>query len=173
VTRPKAVQPFQVPSVDRYMILQLGPRTARPGNSRELVLQVFHRTTGGGVSVLIEPDQVGILARWFTSTEAVTHSSGGHPPLGPQPDGSFQEPTLYYRQFIVLPSFWTLRDLQTTAETEMLDNGGCRVSVFWNGSGRTRSATLSAEDRRAVAGFLTKFDRDGWATDGITYEDGK
>ena len=28
---------------------------------------------------------------------------------------------------------------------------------------------LSAEDRRAVAGFLTRFERDGWATTGFTY----
>lgn len=164
------MQAFRVPAVDRYSILQLGPRYARPGNSRELVLQVFHRTTGGAVSVLIEEDQVGVLARWFTGTERVTYHDGGHPPLGPQPDGSFQEPTIYFREFTVVPTAWILRDLQTTARGSVQDNGGCTVSISWNGSGRTRSATLSAEDRRAVGGFLTRFDRDGWATDGVTFE---
>lgn len=158
------VRAFQTMAVDRHNILQLGPRTARPGKSRELVLQVFHRTTGGGVSVLIEEGQVDVLARWFTGTEPVTHHEGGHPPLGPQPDGSFQEPTIYFREFTVVPSAFTLRDLQTTARASTGDNGGCTVAIGWNGSGRTRSATLSGEDRRAVGGFLTRFARDGWTT---------
>lgn len=167
------VRSFQVISADGYIVVGFGPRYRNPGNSRELALQVFHRTMGGGVSVLIEPEQVGILAQWFTAEEPTVHSSGGHPSLGPQPGGSFQEPTLYYRQFIVLPHTWILRDLQTTAEAENTDNGGCDIWIKWNGSGRTRSASLSPEDRRAVAGFLTRFDRDGWATGGITYENGK
>lgn len=168
--RGTAVRPFRVMSADGYNVLQFGPRHARPSAAnRELVLQIFHRTIDGGVSALVTAEQVGVLARWFESTEPVVHHDGGHPPLGPQPDGSFQEKTIYYREFSVLPHIWTLRDLQTSAEAEMLENDRCAVRVWWHGSGRARAAELSAEDRRAVAGFLTRFARDGWATTGFVY----
>jgi hypothetical protein len=169
-TRGPAVRPFQVTSVNGYNIVQFGPRYVHPpATDRELVLSIYHRTTGGDISVLITPDQVGVLARWFTGEEPVVHHTGGHPPLGAQPDGSFQEPTIYFREFAVLPSVWTIRDLQTSAEAEMLENDRCAVRLWWHGSGRGRSAELSAEDRRAISGFLTKFERGGWATTGVTF----
>ena len=168
------VRPFQLRAVNGLDVFQLGPRTHRPGNSRELSLSVFHRTLGGAVGVLIAPEQIGILTQWFTGTLTEDHHEGGPPVPVPQPDGSFQEPTVYYREFNVMSTVWLLRDLQTSAKAMSLKNGGCVVRSWWHGSGRSRSAELSAEDRRAVGAFLTRFDRDGWATGGVTYEgDGK
>lgn len=162
MARTPKVKPFWLTSMGGYNIIEFGPRYPQPGASRELVLQVFHRTTDGRVSVLIEPDQVDVLGRWFLGEEVVIHHSGGHRPLGEQPDGSFQEPTEYFREFTVFNHAWTLRDLQTTAEAIRDPDGTVEITISWNGSGRTRSARLSSEDRRAVAGFLTKFHRDGW-----------
>lgn len=156
------IEPFRVTAINGRDVLQFGPRYPDSYASRELFMRVYHRTTGGDVSVLVTPEQVGVLARWFLGEQPVIHASGGHPPLGEKPDGSFQEPTLYFREFTVIRETFVLRDLQTTATGTALPNGGCSVGIVWNGSHSGRAAVLAAEDRRAVAGFLTKFERDGW-----------
>lgn len=50
--------------VDHNDVLQVGARHKKPC-SDDLVLQVFHRTTGGGRSVLIEREQAAELHDWL------------------------------------------------------------------------------------------------------------
>lgn len=58
----KKIVPFQL--VGGNDVFQLGPRYTRPYDDTT-VLSVFHRTTGGGVSWLIEEGRLAIFAEWL------------------------------------------------------------------------------------------------------------
>ncbi len=117
---------------DGRMILEFCSRYARPQDDMT-VMNVFHRTTDGGVSVLLEREDIRPLANWFAGT----------------------------KPFLAPVTLMELDGTQTRAVFK--DYGPTvGVTVAWKGSGRARSVTLSGEDRRAVAAWLDHIDRNGW-----------
>ncbi|MFI7642240.1 hypothetical protein [Nonomuraea sp. NPDC049400] len=68
---PRRIPPFQIAGNsdsakpgNYSMVLQFGPRYSPPLD-HTMVLTVFHRTNGGGVSVLVDDEQAAALAAWL------------------------------------------------------------------------------------------------------------
>jgi hypothetical protein len=145
------------------MIVQLGARYARPLDDTT-VLNVFHRTTDGGISVLLERDEFHTLAQWLAGQWPVP---GGEEFFqeGPVRRGETGIP-LAYREVRQTVGQFMIHDLQTTAiltKAGNTDRGrGMAVLVRWNGSGRTVSALLRDVQVTLFEEFVTDADTKGW-----------
>lgn len=67
----KKIPPFQLMAVNGREVLEFGPRYTRMAYDDTMIVQLFHRTLGGGVSVLLERYHFADFARWLSSDERV------------------------------------------------------------------------------------------------------
>lgn len=151
------------------MIVELSARYARPLDDTT-VLNVFHRTTDGGISVLLERDEFHTLAQWLAGQwpapggeEFFQEGPGaGHSPVRRDETGV----PLHYREIRQTVGQFMIHDLQTTAiltKAGNTDRGrGMAVLVRWNGSGLTRSALLRDVQVTLLEEFVTDADTKGW-----------
>jgi hypothetical protein len=72
----RRITPFQVVGTDGRNVLQFGPRYARLAYDDTTVISLFHRTTGGNVSVLLERYHFADFARWLAAGERIWHYEG-------------------------------------------------------------------------------------------------
>jgi len=63
------ITPYQQVGTDGRTVLEFGPRYSRVPQDDTTLLSVFHRTTNGGVSFLLERDDFAVLAEWFRGSE--------------------------------------------------------------------------------------------------------
>lgn len=142
------------------MVLGLGPRYRKPQDDTT-TFGIRHRTTGGYTGVLLEREQIPLLAGWLGRTISPYAVLGGPPPPVAQSDGSSVQ-SIYYRHTVMCGSDLMIRDLQNTADCERYDDGSASFRVKWNGSGESRSILISSDQATALASFLTIVDRSGW-----------
>jgi len=139
---------------NHLMVLQLGARYARPQDDAT-VLSVFHRTTDGSVSVLLERDDFTVLAQWLRG-EAQDAVTGG-----PRPG---VEDDRYYQERIVRQHVLAFRGHQTKAVLSRPTlAGGMDVRIYWNSSGRTARVHLDDAQVLELAAWAAEHDAQGWA----------
>jgi hypothetical protein len=115
------------------MILQLGPRYDPPLDDTT-ILQLFHKTTDGGVSVLLERDAFQALAMVLnaSSTGEWTHNDGQ----------------------TAARIIWL---------AILGHDGGCAmVTIKWNGSGRYRTVKLKENQFETFRAIVANMAREGW-----------
>lgn len=136
------IKPFQAMSVNGRNVLEFGPRYSRRAYDDTTVIQCFHRTLGGGVSVLFERNDFATFTRWLAEP-----GEGRWEFPGLQTTVSFEKGDLRYAE----------------SHQDPLDvPGGLLVRIWWNGSGRTASALLDARGRAALLDWAADKEANGW-----------
>lgn len=147
------------------MVVEFHARYAKPYDDTT-VLNVFHRTTDGGVGVLIERNEFHQLAEWLTADWSATGEED-YFRLGARRVDENGVP-LYYRGVRQTVGQFMIHDLQTTAILSKPGNlrpGQGRalgVAVFWNGSERPRSAVLNEVEVGLLTEWMADVDTNGW-----------
>jgi hypothetical protein len=146
-------------SENRSVILSFHARYSRPYDDTTVV-SVFHRTTNGRVSVLLEREDFRDLAAWLAQE---------HSPLSDDLPVSFDRRVdgrgvpVYYRAIQSNGWQFGLHDLQTQMEIIDRFDGGLRFILKWNGSGSSRSLILSREAADRLRAWIADTDKNGWA----------
>jgi hypothetical protein len=146
-------------SENRNVILSFHARYAHPYDDTTVV-SVFHRTTNGQISVLLERGDFRDLAAWMAQE---------HSPLNDDPPVSFdrrvdgQGIPVYYRA--VQSNGWQFCFHSLQTEMEIIDrfDGRLRFVLKWNGSGISRSLILSREAADRLRAWIADTDANGWA----------
>lgn len=127
---PRKIQPFQIKMATARVGLEIGPRYARPLDNT-VVWEVFHDTTGGGVAVLLDDQDMVKVMNWLTDED-----------LPWDGDLEFRQP----QTTMVLH-----KRVHNMTQDEVLD-----IRISWNGSGRAMEMTALGTQVDDLSKFIAR-----------------
>jgi hypothetical protein len=142
------------------MILQLSPRYWPPIDNT-MVMSIFHKTTDGSVSVLMDDEQAMVFAKW--AAEGRDLLKAGQAAAWELPNGQTTARAVWFK---------TAEEIDVSEGAQItripgLYGAALLITISWNGSGRYRSITLDEEMAAELAMWIYNArhgqrDREGW-----------
>lgn len=162
MSRKQAAEGFSAFGTDprRYMVLELGVRYRTPQDNTT-VMNVFHKTTDGGVSVLLERETFHHLSEWLDGGRISGRLTIEAPDLfdvRTKLPLTYQEVGITDRMFEIHGTQTSARIVKPTAPS----GPALAVSISWNGSGRSRSISLDRASTDRLTDWMVDADAHGW-----------
>jgi hypothetical protein len=154
---PKRVSPFRLVAEDTVNVVSFGPRYGTPLDDTTL-LGIEHRTLGAYTGILLERPEFHALAEWLAA-EVFDDPEVLAPFVRPTSEDGVPR---YVRRIEQTPSQFRIIDLQTAMMITRRPGFRTKLTTWWLGSGRGRTAVLDDVADRLFTEWATDADIKGW-----------